>query len=271
MRLLTSLTVVLALAIAFASILILSPPVAATQNHPTWTQGDYWVYTRTQGSTTSTIRVDVHERSTLTFVLGTYNVWHVTTTITPSGGSATVQDSWVQDSNLGIAQANFTIFGSTLTVRFDPPLAEAVFPLTVNAQWSLSTTVRYLNSSFTFPISYGATVIAENTTTVAAGSFTVAVIQSPATQSGPHTRDHYSEGAGNHARRESYDANGNRVSDQQLTSYRYQSSTVGLLLIGIGIAIAAAIVIAVIVTMRRRRARGPPPGPYQPPQAPPPP
>src|SRR5207302_10993350 len=50
MRHLRSLTVVMALAIAFASILIVSPPVAATQNHPSWTQGDFWVYTRTQGS-----------------------------------------------------------------------------------------------------------------------------------------------------------------------------------------------------------------------------
>jgi len=267
MRLPKSLTIALALAIAVASLLILSPPVAATQNRPTWTQGDFWVYTRTQGSTTSTIRIDVHEHSTLTFAGGSYSVWHVRTTTTPSGGSATVQDSWVQDSNLGTAQANFTFFGSTITVNFDPPLAEAVFPLTVNSQWSLSTTVRFLNSSFTFPITYSATVIAENTTTVAAGSFSVAVIQRT-NSGGGHDRDHYSEGAGNHVRRESYDANGNRVSDQQLTSYRYQSSTLSLLLIGIGIAVVAVIAIAVIVTMRRRRTRGPP---QQPPPVPPPP
>jgi len=176
---------------------------------------------------------------------------------------------------MGVAKANFSVpLVGEVQVTFDPPLAQAQFPLTVGAQWSLSTTIRVVNSTFNFNLAYSATVIAENTTTVAAGSFSVAVIQSPATQSGPHTRDHYSEGAGNHARRESYDANGNRVSDQQLTSYRYQSSTVGLLLIGIGIAIAAAIVIAVIVTLRRRRVRGPPPGAYppqQPPQAPPPP
>src|SRR6267143_418267 len=63
MRSLKSLTVVLAIAVAFASILFVSPPVAATQNHPTWTQGDFWVYTRTQGSATSTIRIDVQEKS----------------------------------------------------------------------------------------------------------------------------------------------------------------------------------------------------------------
>ena len=268
MRHLRSLTVVTVLAVAFASILIVSPPAAATQNRPTWTQGDFWVYTRTQGSATSTIRVEVHERSTLTFALGSYSVWHITTTTTPSGGSATVQDSWVQDSNLGTAQTNITFLGSTITVKYDPPLAEAVFPLAVNAQWSLSTTVRFSNSTFTLPFAYGATVIAENTTTVAAGSFSVAVIQRTSSGGG-HDRDHYSEGAGNHVRRESYDANGNRVSDQQLTSYRYQSSTLGLLLIGIGIAVVAVIAIAVLVTLRRRRARGPPQAP--PPVPPPPP
>src|SRR2546426_12662664 len=118
MRLRTSLTWLIAFVVAFASILIVTPPVAAAQNHPTWTQGDFWVYTRTQGSATSTIRVDVHERSTLTFVLGSYSVWHVTTTTTPSGGSATVQDSWVQDSNLGTAQTNITFLGSTITVKY---------------------------------------------------------------------------------------------------------------------------------------------------------
>src|SRR5207244_2758144 len=190
----------------------------------------------------------------LAVALASYSVWHITTTTTPSGGSATVQDSWVQDSNLGTAQTNITFLGSTITVKYDPPLAEAVFPLAVNAQWSLSTTVRFSNSTFTLPFAYGATVIAENTTTVAAGSFSVAVIQRTSSGGG-HDRDHYSEGAGNHVRRESYDANGNRVSDQQLTSYRYQSSTLGLLLIGIGIAVVAVIAIAVLVTLRRRRAR----------------
>src|SRR5207247_10176187 len=106
------------------------------------------------------------------------------------------------------------------------------------------------------------------TTTVASGSFSVAVSQRTSSGGG-HDRDHYSEGAGNHVRRESYDANGNRVSDQQLTSYRYQSSTLGLLLIGIGIAVVAVIAIAVLVTLRRRRARGPPQAPPR--VAPPPP
>src|SRR5256886_4202257 len=55
MRHLKSLSAVIAVAVAFASILIVLPPAAATQNHPSWTQGDFWVYTRTQGSTTSTI------------------------------------------------------------------------------------------------------------------------------------------------------------------------------------------------------------------------
>src|SRR5205807_4510222 len=104
-------------------------------------------------------------------------------------------------------------------------------------------------------------------TTGAAGSLSVAGAQRTSS-GGSHNRDHYSEGAGNHVRRESYYANRNRVSDHQLRSYRYQSSTLGLLLIGIGIAFVAVIAIAVLVTLRRRRARGPP---QAPPPAPPPP
>src|SRR5437667_7173431 len=166
MRHLRSLTVVTVLAVAFASILIVSPPVAATQNRPTWTQEDFWVYTPTQGSSTSTIRVDVHERSTLTFALGSYSVWHITTTTTPSGGSATVQDSWVQDSNLGTAQTNITFLGSTITVKYEPPLTEAVFPLAVNGQWSLRKTVRLSNSTLILPFPYGCTVMLDYATTL---------------------------------------------------------------------------------------------------------
>lgn len=269
-RLPMSLTLAIALAIALASIVIAAPPVAAAQNRPTWTQGDFWVYSRTEGTSTSTVRIEVYERTTLTLVLGTYSVWHVTTTVTPTGGSAMVQHSWVQDSNLGVAKANFTVLGFDVQVTFDPPVAQAVFPLTAGAQWSLSTTVRVVNSTLSFPLAYSATVTAEQSTTVAAGTFNVAVVRSPSTGT-QRTENHYSEGAGNAVREESYDGNGNRVSDQQLTSYRYQAGAFGLVLILIGVGIIAAIVIAAIVVLRRR-ARTPPPGmapPMQPPMPPP--
>ena len=268
MRHLRSLTVVLAFAIALASILIVSPPVAATQNHPSWTQGDFWVYTRTQGSTTSTLRIDVHEKTSLTLAQGTYSVWHVTTTTTDANGNSVVVHSWVQESNLGNAKTNTSLglFG-VVQVTFDPPRAEAVFPLTVGATWSLNTTVRVVGQTFSLPIAYSGVVAAEQTTTVPAGSFSVAVISDPASGP-PQQKNHYSESTGNHVRRESFANNGSRTTDDQLTAYRYQSGTLGLLLIGIGIAIVAVIAIAVFVTMRRRRARGPP---QQPPSVPPPP
>ena len=268
MRLPKPLTIALAMAIAVASLLIVSPPVAATQNRPTWTQGDFWVYSHTQGSTTSTVRIDVHEKTTLTLAQGTYSVWHVTTTTTNANGNSVVVHSWVQDSNLGNAKTNISlpIFG-VVQVTFDPPRAEAEFPLTVGATWSLSTTVRVVNQTFSLPIAYSGVVTAEQTTTVPAGSFTVSVITEPASGP-PQQKNHYSESTGNHVRRESFASNGSRTTDDQLTSYRYQSGTLGLLLIGIGIAVVAVIAIAVIVTMRRRRARGPP---QQPPPVPPPP
>jgi len=263
------LTVALVLAIALASLVIVPRPVAAAeQNRPTWTQGDFWVYSRTEGASTSTIRMEVHERSTVTLALGTYSVWHVTATTTPTGGSATVQHSWVRDSDLGIVKTNFTVLGSEVQVTFDPPLSQAQFPLRVNAQWSLSTTVRVVDTGFNFNIPYSAIVTAEQSTTVPAGTFSVAVVRSPSTGTA-RDENHYSEGAGNSVREESYDGSGNRVAEQQLTSYRYQNPTTILVIV---VVVALAVIVAVALLWRKRRkAVGLPGGPMAPRAAPPPP
>jgi len=107
--------------VVFASIAAVAPRASAAQNRPTWTQGDFWVYTRTAGGGTSTVRVDVHERTSLTLTSGTFSVWHVSTTVTDASGNDTVVHSWIQDSNLGIAKANFTVpFFGDVQVTFDP-------------------------------------------------------------------------------------------------------------------------------------------------------
>ena len=265
-----SLTVALVLAIALSAFVVIPRPVAATQNHPTWTQGDFWVYTQTAGSARSTIRIDVYEKTTLTFALATYSVWHITTTTTDANGNSAVVHSWVQDSNLATAKATipFGFFG-VVNVTYDPPQAEAVFPLQAGATWSLSTTLRVVNINFSVQVPYSASVTAEQTTVVAAGSFNVAVITTPASGA-PQRKDHYTEGAGNHVQRESFAPNGTRTSNQELTSYRYQSGTFGIILIAVGVLIVAAVLVAVLLTLRRRRARGRPPG-MAPPPAPPPP
>jgi hypothetical protein len=259
-----SLVVALALSIALSSLILIPRPVAAAQNRPTWTQGDFWVYSGTEGTSTSTVRMEVHEKTTLTLTLGTYEVWHVTITTTPSGGSATVQHSWVRDSDLAIAKANFTVLGSDVQVTFDPPLVQAQFPLTVNAQWSLSTTVRVVDAGFNFNLPYSATVTAEQSTTVSAGTFSVAVVRSPSTGTA-RDENHYSESAGNSVRQESYDGNGNHVADQELTSWRYQSGSLFFILLVVGVILAAAVAIAAIVVVRRRRRRAPPGMPPPPP------
>ncbi len=270
-----SLVLALAIVLTLASIVAVTPRAAAAQNRPSWTQGDFWVYARTAGSSTSTIRLDVNERTTLTLASGTYGVWRVTTTTTDAGGNATFQDSWIDDSNLGVAKANFTIpFLGDFNVTFDPPLVQAVFPLTTNAQWSLNTTLRLVDIPFPpIPLAYSARVVAEHDTAVVAGTFRAAVIRSPSTASSAdaRTENHYSEGAGNNVKQESYDGSGNRVAEQELTAYRYQSGLVGLLLIIGGVVVLAAIAIAVLAVMRRRKM-APPPGQYPPPppQAPPP-
>jgi hypothetical protein len=267
-----SLVAIVAIALAFASIIALAPGVAAAQNRPSWTQGDFWVYTRTAGTATSTIRVDVLEKTTLTLNSGTRTVWHVTTTTTPASGSARVQHSWVEDGTLAVAKANFTagILGE-IQVTFDPPFAQAVFPLAVNSEWSLNTTLRAVGISFTLNIAYSGKVIDERSTTVAAGTFTVAVVRTPSSGAA-HDENSYSDNAGNNVKQESYDGNGNRVASQELTSWRYQATGFALVLIGIGIAAIAAIAIVAFVLVRRqRRGMPPPPGMYPPapPQQPP--
>jgi hypothetical protein len=267
-----SLVGVLSIVLAFAAVLAVAPRAAATQNKPSWTQGDFWVYARTAGTATSTIRVDVLEKTTLTLNSGTRAVWHVTTTTTPSSGSARVQHSWVEDGTLAVAKANFTagILGD-IQVTFNPPFAPAVFPLSVNSEWSLNTTLRAVGISFTLNIAYSGKVIDERSTTVAAGTFTVAVVRTPSSGTA-HDENSYSESAGNNVKQESYDGNGNRVASQELTSWRYQASTLVLTLIGAGIAALAAIaIVAFVVLRRKRRTMPPPPGMYPPgpPQQPP--
>jgi hypothetical protein len=258
------LALALATVIALASGLAVAPSAAGAQNRPTWTAGDFWIYTRTAGSETSTVRVDVFARESLTLTSGTYIVWHTTTTVTPATGNATVTHAWIQDSNLGLAKANFTVvlFGD-VQVTFDPPLAQAVFPLAVNAQWSLSATVRLVDFAFSFALPYSGTVIAEQDTAVPAGTFRVAVIRTPSTGSA-HDRNYYSEGAGNYARQESYDASGNRVANQELTSYRYQSANFFTLII-VGLGVLAAVVVVAYLWKKRKDAVGQPGGPPPPP------
>jgi hypothetical protein len=258
-----ALVVALVVAIAFGSFLVIARPVAAAQNRPTWTQGDFWIYSRTEGTSTSTVRLDVHEKTTLTLTSGTYDVWHLTVTTTPTGGNASVQHSWVRDTDLAIAKANFSFGGPEVQVTFDPPLVQAQFPLTMNAQWSLSTTIRVVDTGFSLPLSYSGTVVAEQSTAVAAGTFSVAVVRSPSTGTA-RDENHYSEGAGNSVREESYDNNGNRIAEQQLTSFRYQSGTMFLILIVAGV-ILAAVAIAAVLTLRRRRRVAPPAMPPPPP------
>ncbi|MGQ0796603.1 MAG: hypothetical protein ACT4OI_01870 [Methanobacteriota archaeon] len=274
--------VVLVLLLAVASVTAVAPRAAAAQGRPTWTQGDFWTYTRTAGGEASTVRVEVRERTTLTLSSGSYGVWHVSTTTTDGTGNATVTHAWIQDANLGIAKANFsTIFGE-VQVTFDPPWVQAAFPLTVNAQWSLNTTIRLVDIAFPpIPLTYSALVTAEQDTSVPAGTFRVAVIRTPSTagSTDPREESHYSDGAGNSVREESYDSSGNRVSNQELVSYRYQSGS-GLILLIVGGVIGALFVLGAVVTIRRRRAammgrggyppRPPPTPPEQPPQGPPP-
>lgn len=269
-----SLVAGLVLVLALGIILASAPRAAATQNRPSWTAGDYWVYARTAGGETTTVRMDVLARESITLTSGTYAVWHTRTTTTDAGGNSSTSDTWYQEGTLAVVKANFTVFFfGDVQVTFDPPIHEAFFPLAAGSEWSLNTTVELVGVTFSFNLAYSGAVIAEQDASVPAGTFRVAIVRDPSTGNA-HERRSYSEGSGNYVQRETYDGGGQRVANQELTSYRYQSGSLTLVLIVVGGLVLAAILVGAIVTVRRRRAARPPgmmpPGAYPPPPMEPP-
>lgn len=273
----------LAIVLALGIVLAAAPRAAAAQNRPSWTAGDYWIYTRTAGGETSTVRVDVVARESITLTSDTYAVWRTTETTTTSDGDVTVTATWYEEGTLAVVKTNFTFppFLGEVQVTYDPPRIEATFPLQAGSSWSLNTTLEVVGIAFSLDIAYSGAVVAEQSTGVPAGTFSVAVVRTPSTASTDDTREekHYSDGAGNNVKEESYNGSGERVSNQELTSYRYQSGSLLLILLVVGGLIVAAIVVGAIVTIRRRRMMRPPgtmppgavpPPPFEPPQAPPP-
>lgn len=266
-RLLTA-ALVLALLGAFA--LGAAGTARAVQNKPSWTSGDYWTLRGTEGSTTFTVQYTVIARTTLTFTGGTYSAWqvNVTTTAASGGSSFTVTtEQWIQEADLGIAKEHSSFFGET-TVTYDPPMSQAVFPLSFGASWSKTTTqttTTVFGTSST-AVSYDAAVVQEGDIVTPAGTFRAAGIQ--VDQFGGYEISYYSEAAGAIIRVDSYDNSDVLQNRLDLVSYKYQAGTLGLFLIGFGAIalIVLLVVVAVLASRRRRRPMMMPPGtgPYPP-------
>ncbi len=274
-----ALVALLALALLATMSVGLSRDAAAAQNAPSWSAGNSWTYSSTLLSTPVTIVMSVKGQNSLTIAGTTYSVWdlNVSTTASSGGGSISVySDVWLTVDGYKQAKTSSTFLAPT-TTTYDPPQPEFVFPLAPGDGWSGTTNVTTTTNagSTTNPQSYSATVTAEQTITVPAGTFTTEVVRSPAT-GGSYTLTYYSEQVGNSVKTETYFL-GALTSSENLTAYSYSPASTSFLglpvVIWIVILVVALVVIVGAVLLLRRRPRAPyppqPPAGQQPPFQPP--
>lgn len=273
--------IVLAFSLLFVLVAALGAagPARAAQNAPSWSTGDQWVWTYSAGGNTYTIIDTVQEQSSLTLTSGTYSVWHVNESLTTASGSSsttTWHQVWIQVGTLSEAKATTP---NTVTT-WDPPMAQAVFPLNQNS-WSLSTTRTFTVFGFTSTttITYTGAALPETSVTVTAGTFTAAPVRTPASGTN-YVLSYYSDAVGNFVEAVSYQNNA-PTQTVVLASYKYQSAAYGLFFIVIGGVLGALVLAAVVLyAIRHRRPKyptqyaqaqpmAPQVPPYQPPQQPP--
>jgi hypothetical protein len=282
--------VVVALVLAFG---FLAQPARASTGRPTWSVGDFWVYSYRAEALNQTasgsLRLDVVATESVTLNGTSYSTYKVKGTISYQFGSLTttfVGDVWYT-TDLAIAEISFAfnLTGSlTVTIWGNPP-QHINWPLTNGDSWTSSTDVTlhevapngtatntYTRLSTTF------TVLADTSVTVPAGTFTTTPVKETTAGSTGYTINYWSPQAGNSVRNEPYGSSGSAPSGgYNLTDYRYQNGSfftmvlIGLpLWIWLVLIVFIAIVVGVAVAMRRRRRRpaAPPPG-WSPPQEPP--
>ena len=257
-----AIAVVLGLLLLGVSNVGMAGRATAAQNRPSWSPGDYWVYTSTEGGATATIRQSVIDKTTVTVGATTYSTWHTTMSTSVVSGGTTITltfNSWVVENDLATVRTNGSIFLlGDFTITYDPPMSMAVFPLAPGSSWSKSTTQTTTSGlgSSSQVASYSGVVTGEVDVTVPAGTFQAAVIRSPASGN-PYTLSYYSERIGNTVRTDGYDAGGAQTSTQSLTEYRYQNpgSTLALLVV-IGVAAMGILAALAFVVLRRREQAG---------------
>lgn len=239
---------------------------AATQGAPSWATGDMWAYSSSAGNGTMTWTVQ--EQTTVTVGAKTYNVWHVVAS-TASGSFSFNLDMYLTTDGLKQAKTSGTFpFIGQLTSTYDPPMPQAVFPLSPGASWSGTSSVTTTSAFGTTPStqSWSGTVTGEVSVTVPAGTFTAAVIRSPAAGN-PYTLNYYSEAVGWTVKTETYNGAGALTSTESLTAYKYTGNSLLLILLVIGVLVVIAA--AGVLLLRRRRPPMPQPMPqqqYMPPQ-----
>ncbi len=268
----------LAAAFLGAALLAATGPVRATQNAPSWSTGNQWVYTSVSGTTTTTLTMTVREQTTLTLGSTTYNVWHVAAQTTVASGTSSISvtlDQYYTVDGLKLAKQNGTI-GGAFSTTYDGPYPLAVFPLNPGASWigTSQATSQSIFGTTTSTYNWNGTVLAEQSVQVPAGTYTASVIWSKQVGGSNPAVYFYSEQAGWAVRIDSYNSRNHYSGSLNLTSTNYSPGLFGISNVVwiAGLAVALIVVVAAVLFMRRR-PRAPyamPPQPYQPPPPQPP-
>ncbi len=290
--------VVLALAVALMVVSAVPPATAAT-SLPTWSSGDYWVYTMTGTGggaaipnlgSGGTVRYDVVGTDTTTLSFPTYHTrvnftMQVSTSPTQTMNLSLNGDEWFRQSDLAPAKLSLgaTIYGFTVSVTaaYSPP-PDIHWPLTAGDTWSVTSTVSLVMNFLTISNSttetevVNQTVLADTSITVAAGTFTTTPLKQTIGMSSEYSVAYWSSTAGNWVSQRSYDSSGGQTGSMDLKSYNYQGgSFLNMVILGLPLLIwlilVAVIVIAVVavVLLRRRRPAMPQAMPPIPPSQPP--
>ncbi len=270
---------VVALALALLGVVSLGAAgnAAATQNAPSWSTGNQWVYSSANGATTLTMTVK--EQTSLTIGATTYTVWHVTATTSTTSGGTTISitvDQYYTVDGLKMARTNGTLpFLGAVTSTYDAPYPLAVFPLNAGDSWigSSQATSQSALGTTTTTYNWNGTVMGEGPVNVPAGTFTASQIWDHDGTGSPSVY-FYSEQVGWAARIDSY-SGGRYSSSMNLTSFNYSPGFLGISsVVWIVILVIALILIVGAVLLFRRRPRAPyprqPPQQYPPPYQPPP-
>jgi hypothetical protein len=273
----------------------LAQPAKASTSRPTWSVGDYWVYSykaSALGTTyTGTLRLDVVGTESVTLNGTAYSSYHVKAGIVYDYGSISINihgDLWYSVDSLAIAKIALTLnlTGSVdITIWGNPPQS-IHWPLNSGDSWTSATdlTTKEVFSNGTTVSHYGKlsttfSVLADTSITVPAGTFTTTPVKETMTGSTAYNINYWSPQAGNSVRTEGHNATGGPGGGYNLTSYNYQGGNfftsvfVGLpvwIWLVILLLVVVAVVGVVVVRRRRPRAGAPPPG-WVPPQQPPPP
>ncbi len=283
-----------------------APSVSASTEMPSWSAGDYWVYTLNAGalfgstfSGSATMRYDVVGPDSLSVGGSSVSVWktklNVSVSISAGGISAQVYfngNAYFRQSDLGQTQQGFSATVGPTTVSFtttyNPPLA-IQWPLTAGAQWNTTTNVTFQGSTgspVTAQETIQNTVQADQSLTVPAGTFTTTPLKQTMGALAPtYTVYFWSASVGSYvSMRSYYSSNDTQISAIDLQSYSYGASGLSFLglpvLAWIIIVVVIVVAVAAVLLLRRKKPVAPmgvppttPPGmtpmPGQPPQQPP--